>query len=946
MKNLLLLAFALVLCTFSSSAQLADRVPGQLIVKLKSIDQKDDLTRQCQNLHGVNIEAKVNRILSKRSNIVLLEFDESALSGEKTLDILRALPQVVAAQFNHTVTERATIPNDPQIGSQWHHVDASDNDIDTDLAWDITTGGTTVNGDEIVVCVIEGGGSNYNHQDLIDNHWTNTQEIDGNGIDDDGNGYVDDVNGWDPVSGTDNIGAGGHGTAVSGMIGAKGNNGIGVAGVNWDVKIMQVEVGGLNEANVIAAYSYPYDMRAIYNATNGAQGAFVVATNASWGIDNANPANYPVWCAFYDDLGAEGILNCGATANNNVNVDVVGDMPTGCSSDYMVAVTATNSSDARTFSGYGATSIDLGAPGESVFLPSGSTSYSNTSGTSFASPCVAGAIALMYSAPCSDLAALAISNPQQAADLVRTYLFQGVDPVAQLASETVTGGRLNVKNSLDLILNNCGPLPPCDPVSIAGTSECYFDDAAGQIRAGIDVSVSISENFCEATSLCYAENNGGFTCIDLIAAGEELSNVSNYFLSNLNPNANYQVYFTTADGTSNTITISTADCSNEVAACTNPLATNYNANATIDDGSCVIPCENVTLTLDTDCWGYEVSWQLTDSQGNVIASVNGTYGNQQSYTWTGCLDYGCYTFSIQDSFGDGLAGIASGCAVDGNYNMVDSQGNVLFQMGTPNYGAGTSHAFCVPVALPGCTDAAACNYNPAASTDDGSCEFLSCAGCTDAAACNYDASATINDGSCESLSCAGCTNLAACNYDATATIDDGSCDLLSCAGCTDAAACNYDATATIDDGSCDLSSCAGCTDAAACNYDASATIDDGSCDLLSCAGCTDAAACNYDATATIDDGSCDLTSCVGCTDAAACNYDATATIDDGSCEFSSCVCPGDMNNDGSRDVSDLLMVLGSFGCNGACGPPDMNTDGVVNGGDVLMFLSFFGTNCP
>ncbi|MDG1767671.1 MAG: hypothetical protein P8H98_12820, partial [Flavobacteriales bacterium] len=144
MKNLLLLAFALVLCTFSSSAQLADRVPGQLIVKLKSIDQKDELTRQCQNLHGVNIQAKVNRILSKRSHIVLLEFDESALSGEKTLDILRALPQVVAAQFNHTVTERATIPNDPQIGSQWHHVDASDNDIDTDLAWDITTGGTTV----------------------------------------------------------------------------------------------------------------------------------------------------------------------------------------------------------------------------------------------------------------------------------------------------------------------------------------------------------------------------------------------------------------------------------------------------------------------------------------------------------------------------------------------------------------------------------------------------------------------------------------------------------------------------------------------------------------------------------------------------------------------------------------------------------------------------------
>ena len=73
---------------------------------------------------------------------------------------------------------------------------ASDNDIDSDLAWDITTGGTTANGDRIVVAVLEGGGSNYNHVDLIDNHWVNSAEVPGNGIDDDGNGFVDDYNGW------------------------------------------------------------------------------------------------------------------------------------------------------------------------------------------------------------------------------------------------------------------------------------------------------------------------------------------------------------------------------------------------------------------------------------------------------------------------------------------------------------------------------------------------------------------------------------------------------------------------------------------------------------------------------------------------------------------------------------------------------------------------------
>ncbi len=147
-----------------------------------------------------------------------------------------------------------------------------------------------------------------------------------------------------------------------------------------------------------------------------------MATNASWGIDNANPNNYPVWCAYYDDLGEVGILNCGATANNNVNIDAVGDMPTACGSDFMISVTATNTNDVRTFSGYGATTIDLGAPGESVYLPSGSTGYANTSGTSFASPCVAGAIALVYSAPCPDLATLTLSNPQSAASQVRGYI--------------------------------------------------------------------------------------------------------------------------------------------------------------------------------------------------------------------------------------------------------------------------------------------------------------------------------------------------------------------------------------------------------------------------------------------------------------------------------------------------------------------------------------------
>ncbi|NQX90551.1 MAG: S8 family serine peptidase, partial [Flavobacteriales bacterium] len=522
-----LVAFLCLFVSFFASAQQEPHVQGELILMMHSNYSPDKVIQNFQEVKSVPTELKMVKELSERSQIYLLQFDDSAVDEEKLLEMLQRAQGVRAVQFNHLVQDRATVPNDPQFNSQWHHVDASDNDIDTDLAWDITTGGTTLNGDDIVVCVIEGGGSNYNHVDLIDNHWTNQAEIPGNNIDDDGNGFVDDLNGWDPSSGTDNMGFGGHGTAVSGMIGAKGNNGNGGAGVNWDVKIMQVGVGSLTESNVIAAYNYPYTMRAAYNNSNGAEGAFVVATNASWGIDNANPANYPVWCAYYDDLGAEGILNCGATANNNVNVDAVGDMPTGCSSDYMVAVTATNSSDQRTFSGYGATSIDLGAPGESVFLPSGSSSYSNTSGTSFASPCVAGAIALVYSAPCTDLASLALANPQAAADLVRGYILDGVDPVAQLSTETVTGGRLNVKNSIDLALGNCGPLPPCEPSSMTLSSDCVAD--AGTVSASITVEVTLTEAFCNVSEICYSTVADGSTCLDLDAMGIAINNGNNSY---------------------------------------------------------------------------------------------------------------------------------------------------------------------------------------------------------------------------------------------------------------------------------------------------------------------------------------------------------------------------------------------------------------------------------
>jgi hypothetical protein len=153
------------------------------------------------------------------------------------------------------------------------------------------------------------------------------------------------------------------------------------------------------------------------------------------------------------------VLNCGATANNNVNVDVVGDMPTACSSDFMISVTATNDADVRTFSGYGAATIDVGAPGEDVYTTSIGGGYGSTSGTSFASPLTAGVIGLICSAPCASFAALMQGDPEAGALYARQALFNGVDQVGNLPGNTVTGGRINAGNSVQWIMNNCGSCP-------------------------------------------------------------------------------------------------------------------------------------------------------------------------------------------------------------------------------------------------------------------------------------------------------------------------------------------------------------------------------------------------------------------------------------------------------------------------------------------------------
>lgn len=470
MKNLVAIPLLLLgfLAPSIGSAQGPTYFPGEVLVMVAPGASAVAIAQDLARIDGIASGVRVAREVSAPMRAWLFQFDDAALPQWKVLAALRNHPAVQLAQNNHMVKERIA-PNDAQYAQQWHHAN-----IDSEAAWDVTTGGITATGDTIVVAIIEN--ADVSHADLVANAWHNFDEIPNNNIDDDGNGYIDDFRGWNTPNDDDDVYSGSHGTQCAGMAGATGNNGIGVSGANWTVKLMPVNYGGVGEAQVIEAYTYPLVMRRLYNNTNGTRGAFVVATSASWGIDGGQPGDSPLWCAIYDTLGTAGVLNCGATANNAVNVDQVGDLPTACPSDFMISVTATNNADQRTFSAWGLTTIDVGAPGENVRTTSIGGGYGSTSGTSFACPLTAGVIGLLYSAPCVSMMSLVHADPAEGALYVRQKLFEGVEQVGNLPGNTVTGGRISSGNSVQLIMNACGtcPAPFGATVSATGTTTASY----------------------------------------------------------------------------------------------------------------------------------------------------------------------------------------------------------------------------------------------------------------------------------------------------------------------------------------------------------------------------------------------------------------------------------------------------------------------------------------
>jgi uncharacterized repeat protein (TIGR01451 family) len=340
---------------------------------------------------------------------------------------LAARSDVLYAEPNY-IRRKDSTPGDPRYNELWglkntgqpinnHGPGIAGADIKAEAAWDVTTGSRSV-----VVGVIDEG-IDTNHPDLAQNIWTNPAETAGNGVDDDANGFVDDVHGFDffhndasvyDGAPNDNV-KDAHGTHVAGTIGAEGHNGLGVAGVNWQVSLMSLKVlGQENEtpapssvAVTVRAYAYAKLMRERWASSSGMQGANIRVLNNSYGGGGFSQTEFDAIQA----LSAANILFVASAGNEAVDNDRFPHYPASYNAPNIISVMASNSTDNRSgFSNFGLRSVHLAAPGADILSTMPNSSYAFQDGTSMAAPHVAGVAALMCAqVPTIELAKLKAS---------------------------------------------------------------------------------------------------------------------------------------------------------------------------------------------------------------------------------------------------------------------------------------------------------------------------------------------------------------------------------------------------------------------------------------------------------------------------------------------------------------------------------------------------------
>ena len=358
---------------------------------------------------------------------------------------------VAAGVSPATTVDPETVPNDPGFALQW-----APPIIQGTTAWSVGTGLRSV-----IVAVLDSG-IDLSHPDLAGNVWRNPRELPDNGIDDEGNGFIDDVTGWNFIADTNGVqDRFGHGTHVSGIIGAVGNNGVGITGINWLVSLMPLKIisdtGTGTVSAALAALGYVAMMRRDFE-TN------IVVTNNSWGTSGGLSVVMRDAIVSLNDLGVGFVAAAGNNASNN---DVIPRYPSSYDVPNVIAVAAsTPTDDLAGFSNYGATSVDLGAPGSSIYSTLENGSYGYLSGTSMAAPQVAGAYGLIAAAK----AGLSVAE-------IRSAILGSTDTVPDLVGRTVTGGRLNIASAMkSLGLNPVTPPPPPPPPPPLPAPEPFADD--------------------------------------------------------------------------------------------------------------------------------------------------------------------------------------------------------------------------------------------------------------------------------------------------------------------------------------------------------------------------------------------------------------------------------------------------------------------------------------
>jgi subtilisin family serine protease len=365
------------------------------------------------------------RVLQRSTRPGLLRVRLGArASVERTAAELARRPEVARAQPNHLYSI-ANAPNDPQYldNTLWGL-----NKIHAPEAWDLTTGNPA-----LTVAVVDTG-VDYTHPDLAANVWMNPGEVGGDSLDNDGNGFVDDVQGWNFAGGVypprDPMDTDGHGTHVAGTVGGVGNNAVGVTGVNWNVKVMPLRAGdanGLSDFDIVSAFNYA--------CANGAK-----VINGSFSGPDQSPE---ILSAINACPQALFVFAAGNETNNN---DFAPSYPCSEPSANIVCVAATMPNDTlASFSNYGLSSVDLGAPGNAIWSTYAAATppaqYAYMSGTSMASPHVAGAAALVLA-----------QRPTLSPVELKRALVNSVDSVPALQGLVASGGRLNVFRAMSLEL--------------------------------------------------------------------------------------------------------------------------------------------------------------------------------------------------------------------------------------------------------------------------------------------------------------------------------------------------------------------------------------------------------------------------------------------------------------------------------------------------------------